>query len=58
MVGGEHYLKSLALQLLWLGNEGVLKIYPQRMTYSIIQLFMDDKCVCRTALATPGLLTK
>ena len=41
--------------LLRFGSEGVLKIFPQRIT-QLINLLMNDEGVCRTAPATPGLL--
>ena len=55
MVGGEHSLKIAGPLLLWIGSEGVLKLFSQRMTQCLNEL-MSDKGVCRTAPATEGLL--
>ena len=50
--GGEPFVKSSAPQLLRFGSEGVLKIFK----YHLINHLISNKGVCRTALATPGLL--
>ena len=49
IVGGEHSLQNSAFQRLWLGKDSILTIGRKRM----IQL-MNDKSVCKTALATPA----
>ena len=51
----EHSLKFSASQLLRSGNQGILKIFPQRMS-ELLNGLVCDKGVCRTAPATPGLL--
>ena len=55
MVGGEHYLKISAPQLLRFGIDSVLKILNERITQSMNEL-MSDEGVCRTAPAPPGQL--
>ena len=55
MEGGENYLKNSGPQLIRFGSEGILKIWRKRMSYIDIQL-MNDKGVCGTDPATPGLL--
>ena len=52
MVKGEN---SSVPQLLWFGIDGGLKIWRKRVTLSL-SLLINDKGVCRTAPATPGLL--
>ena len=57
--GGEPALKVSALQLLRFGSKDVWKLFSQRITESftkIIKELFNDKGVCRTAPATPGLL--
>ena len=56
MMGGEHFLKMSAPQLLGLGIESVLMILNKRITQWMNQ-WISDKDVCRTAPATPGLLS-
>ena len=50
-MGGEHSLKILAPQLLQFVIYDILKIWSKRLTQRI-----NYEGVCRTALATPGLL--
>ena len=56
MVGGEHSLKISAPQLLWFGIDSTLNIFPQTISESVTEL-MNHGGDCRTAPATPGLLT-
>ena len=51
---GGHSLKMSGRQLLRFGNEGVLKIFSQRISQSVSYL-INHKADCRTAPATPGL---
>ena len=53
--GGEPSFKISYPYFLRFGSEGVLKIFPQRMTDSLTDSG-NDKGVCRTAPPTPGLL--
>ena len=57
--GGEHSVKMLALQFFRFGCNNVLKVRDweerEKIALSISEL-MKDKCVSRTALASPGLL--
>ena len=55
MVGGEHYLKNSALQLLRLGIDSAFNSLNKRITYQINEL-TNYKYVYRKAQATPGLL--
>ena len=58
--GSEHSLRISSPYLIQIGNEGVLKIFEQkdhRLT-GIIKCLFNNKCVCRTHPATPGLLRK
>ena len=57
VVGGEYSLKSSAPYLLWFVIYDILKIGRKRRTESLNEL-INDKGVCRTAPATPGLLIK
>ena len=58
--GDEHCLTISGPYLLWFGCEGVLKILNKRRTTDwmkeLINKLINDKCVCRTAPATPGLI--
>ena len=54
---GEPSLKISAPQLLQFGSDGGLKIFSQSITDWVIQL-INNKGVCRTAPATPVLLTR
>ena len=56
MVGGEHYVKISASQLLRLGIDSVLHILNERMTYQSINQLINKENVYRTASATPGLV--
>ena len=56
MVGGEHSLKISAPQLLWFGIDSTLNIFPQTISESVNEL-INHGGDCRTAPATPGLLT-
>ena len=55
IVGGEHYLKISAPQLIWFGIDSGLKKLNKRITYWINELIID-KCLYRTAPATPCLI--
>ena len=51
-----HEMNILSkFQLPRFGSEGVMKIFSQRITESVNYL-INNKGVCRTALATSGLL--
>ena len=47
--------QNFRLLVLWFGSEGVLKILRKSMTLLNNQSF-NEKGVCTTALAAPGLL--
>ena len=55
--GGKPSLKTSAPWLLRARTEGVLKIFPQRIT-KLINKWMNHKGVCRTAQAILSLLKK
>ena len=48
----EHTLKISSLKLIRFGCEGVLKILAQKD--HLLNLFISDEAVCRTAPATPA----
>ena len=54
-MGGEHYLTISAPLLLQFGKDTVLKIGRKGIT-ELMNESVNDKGVCRTAPATPGLL--
>ena len=58
MGGGEPSLKNSAPQLLQLESEGVLKYFHKRLKKKdeLMNELMNHNGVCRTALASPGLL--
>ena len=55
MVGGEHYLKIWATQLLLFGIDSALKILNKSIT-ELLNDWINYKDVYRTAQASPGLL--
>ena len=56
---GEPSVKMSAPQLLWLGNEGLLKIYRVMKIFSqTITQLISDRGDCRTTPATQGLVNK
>ena len=55
MVGGEHYLNVLGSEFLRFVIEGAVKIFLERLSYSV-NYSLIDKGVRRKALATLGLL--
>ena len=56
--GGEYPLKTSAPWLLWFGCNDALKGLRKRVTHQIsMNQSMSDEGGCRTAPATPGLLT-